>query len=326
MNTPPREIGEAQIRRALRQWWGFAAVSLEYCAVGFGSHHWLATDVAGNRRFVTVYDLTPDDEEDDTDADFEELERAFSAAALLRDRAGLRFVVAPLASEAGAVLHRLGRHFSIALFPFVEGSSSPFGEHPSAEARAAVLALLVELHAASAHVVDVAGSEDFALLSRRSLERALSDLGRPWKGGPYAEPARRLLHEHEASVKRRLERYDTLRGGVAAERARWVVTHGEPHAANVIWCAEGPLLVDWDTLLVGPPERDLWMVLGADGSERGTYEAATGTTIEPDVLELYRLWWDLSEIGTYVGEFRRPHEEDADTAVAWRGLQESAAR
>jgi len=29
-------------------------VSLEYQAVGFGSHHWLATDAGGGRVFATV--------------------------------------------------------------------------------------------------------------------------------------------------------------------------------------------------------------------------------------------------------------------------------
>jgi aminoglycoside phosphotransferase (APT) family kinase protein len=42
----------------------------------------------------------------------------------------------------------------------------------------------------------------------------------------------------------------------------WVVTHGEPHRGNVIRDPRGGVyLVDWDTTLIAPRERDLRMVL-----------------------------------------------------------------
>ena len=39
------------------------------------------------------------------------------------------------------------------------------------------------------------------------------------------------------------------------------MTHGEPHAGNVMRTDEGRLLVDWDTVALAPPERDLWMLV-----------------------------------------------------------------
>jgi spectinomycin phosphotransferase len=66
------------------------------------------------------------------------------------------------------------------------------------------------------------------------------------------------------------------------------------------------LLIDWDTVLIAPPERDFAMV---DNSG------------DPDALALYHQWWDLAEICEYVERFRRPHVDDEDHRDAWEDLQ-----
>jgi spectinomycin phosphotransferase len=50
------------------------------------------------------------------------------------------------------------------------------------------------------------------------------------------------------------------------------------------------------------------------------YTAKAGVTPLPDLLELYRLRWDLTEVSLYVALFRAPHVDTADTRVAWDGL------
>jgi spectinomycin phosphotransferase len=84
---------------------------------------------------------------------------------------------------------------------------------------------------------------------------------------------------------------------------------------------QGMVLIDWDTALIAPPERDLWMVVSDHGDERHVYTETTGHQIDEDALTLYRLWWDLSEIAGYVSWFRLPHVETADTETAWRSLE-----
>jgi aminoglycoside phosphotransferase (APT) family kinase protein len=104
--------------------------------------------------------------------------------------------------------------------------------------------------------------------------------------------------------------------------ASWVVTHGEPHSANVIHDARADLhLIDWDTALIGPPERDLWMVLDPDRTGWDEYrEQAGADRLDEEALGLYRERWALAEICVYVAEFRRPHEETADTRASWENL------
>jgi Ser/Thr protein kinase RdoA (MazF antagonist) len=43
--------------------------------------------------------------------------------------------------------------------------------------------------------------------------------------------------------------------------------HGDLHWGNVIWGAEGPILLDFDDCLVGPPAQDLWLLSHGDSAE-----------------------------------------------------------
>jgi spectinomycin phosphotransferase len=80
-------------------------------------------------------------------------------------------------------------------------------------------------------------------------------------------------------------------------RDGWVVTHGEPHGANVVWTASGAVLVDCGDLRLAPPERDL-ANFGVDGDR-----LATAT---------YRRHYVLSEIAEYAGRLSRRHGDDAE--------------
>ncbi len=100
-----------------------------------------------------------------------------------------------------------------------------------------------------------------------------------------------------------------------------VITHGEPHAGNVLVTGGGLVLVDWDTTLLAPPERDLWDLAGDDRAVLHRYAVATGTAIDEQALTLYRLWYDLAEIGGYLTLFRSPHANTGDTRESWTNLQ-----
>jgi len=144
----------------------------------------------------------------------------------------------------------------------------------------------------------------------------------PWDGGPYGESARELLLTHSDRIRKRLRSYDELIRSLPGSSEQWVVTHGEPHSANVIRDTAGGLrLVDWDTTLVGPRERDLWMVLDRDltGWDEYHHEAVAVELCE-EMLRLYRDRWALAEICVVVAGFRRPHGETDDTRLCWDNL------
>src|SRR5881396_3582613 len=49
---------------------------------------------------------------------------------------------------------------------------------------------------------------------------------------------------------------DVVAAPLAAARAQRI--HGDLHWGNMLWTSEGPILVDFDDCLVGPPVQDLW--------------------------------------------------------------------
>jgi spectinomycin phosphotransferase/16S rRNA (guanine(1405)-N(7))-methyltransferase len=105
-----------------------------------------------------------------------------------------------------------------------------------------------------------------------------------------------------------------------------VLTHGEPHPGNTMTTGDGLVLVDWDTALVAPPERDLWTIAGDDTTVLAAYTAATGRTVVDDALECYRRSWDLTEIALYVALLRAAHDDTADVRESWHNLQMTLER
>ena len=302
MFTRPPTITDERVREKLARWGVDGDV--EYRAVGFGSHHWAVTGKQA-RWFLTVDDREKRHRND--------LAAALATAEhLLAD--GLAFVVAPVRTRAGELLVDIDERYVAALYPHVDGVSFEHGEYADDDERRDVLALVIALHGAA--IPSVTRHEDFAVDERAQL---VDDL--PWGSGPYASRARELLAERADHVARLLRRYDSLAAAALEKTERFVVTHGEPHCANTMLTASGRVLIDWDTVLVAPPERDLWMVLPSAASRlAGEYEAETGTVVEPDVLELYKLQWDLVEIAGYTAFFRADHEDTRDAQESWRNL------
>ena len=324
MLTEPRDLDRTELEQLLERRWGLRDPTLDYLPVGFGSHHWRSVDSRGTHSFVSVDDLEAGFQAGpDTDAAFAALDRAFRTAATLRDDAGLEFVVAPLADDEGFVLRRLSDRYAVRVSPLIEGERSGFGAYETPEDRRRMGAALGRLHAATERVPSgLPRRESFELPSRRALEEALHDLDRPWDSGPFGEPTRKLLHSSAAELERRLGDYDELAARVRAGSESWVVTHGEPHRANVIRDPHGGLhLVDWDTTLIAPRERDLRMVLDDDLTGWDDYRARAGAaSLSQEALRLYRWSWDLADIGIFVAGFRRPHERTEDTDAYWDSL------
>jgi len=90
--------------------------------------------------------------------------------------------------------------------------------------------------------------------------------------------------EMQAEVADDLDAVEILRSAIAMhawwyERARCgrlVVCHGDVHPGNVLVAADGPVLIDWDLLCVGPPEWDhaaLATWTARWGGEADLYEA-----------------------------------------------------
>jgi spectinomycin phosphotransferase len=281
-------------------------------------------EVNGSRLFVTVDDLDRKGYLGQTrDSAFEGVRSAFDTALALRLAGGLEFVVAPLPTSTGETVRRIDSNYTVAVFPFVEGSSRPFHESPTPEERDDLVRMLVRLHKATPSATSTVRPMSIQLPGRAALESALQELNREWTGGPFSEPARTLVAGHAAGVRRLLEAFDHLGDQVAAAGRPPVITHGEPHPGNVLSTADSLVLVDWDTVGLAQPERDLWMVDSGTGRELMLYAEEGGRRLDVDAIAMYRIRWKLDDIATFVNLFRSPHDLTADTEHAWVSLEKS---
>lgn len=320
MFTRPDNLTDADIVRCVAGGWGVTVSAAEWVPVGFGSHHWRVT---GDRKrwFVSVDDLDArrrDESETRPDA-LRGLAAALAVARSLRDT-GLDFVVAPMPTLSGDIVHQVDDRYIAALYEFVDGESHAWSPYPTRADRLAVLDRIVAVHTTPTTRAPMAIRDDFAIPGRGELDQLLAGDDSPWGPGPYAEPARALLHDHRDALLRVLARYDDLAADVMTRPERMVITHGEPHRGNTINTTDGVVLIDWDTALLAPPERDLWMLIDEDAQITADYIGRTGTELDDTAMRLYRLWWDLCEISLFTAEFRAPHTDTEDTRVAWAAL------
>lgn len=326
MFTRPDDFSDAQVVDALGAW-QLTVDTIEYAAVGFGSHHWRVV-ANGRMWFVNMDDVEAKRRDRES---FEESLRRLGAALLTAwslQCAGLEFVVAPIRNTAGAIIELVDHRYAVALYPHVDGESRSCGPYLNRSERLAVLDVLADLHRSTDVARPTAITDDLKIDGRDQLVAALDDLDTQWTAGPYAEKTRASLRPRADDVNCALGHYDELVAAVIEQRERMVVTHGEPHRGNTIGTPSGVRLIDWDTVLIAPPERDLWSLAAEDPSIAADYAATTGIITNDDSMKLYSLRWDLTEISMFVGEFRRAHDDTEDTRVAWSGLshQLDAAR
>lgn len=322
MYTRPPTLSDATIVEAVVERWGLEVDRAEYAPLGFGSHHWFVGTAAGWDRFVTVDDLSAKvrSRRESLDRAFERLDAAMTTARVLADK-GHGFVVAPEKSLDGTVVHRLDARFTVSCFAFLDGVAGEHGEFRTGEDRRAVASHLVTLHELDPAVAPQCNAEDFELPARDELERALDDTEATWASGPFADDVLALLGRYAVAVRRSLDRFDATVRDALQSRDRWCITHGEPHGSNALAVDGAVRLIDWDTVLVAPCERDVWHLGSDDVAAADHYRRAGGRSLDHGLLRLYRLHWDLTEVAGYTALFRTPHEDTADTRASLANLE-----
>ena len=309
------------LERAVAAGWGVRAVSVQYVPEGGGSHHWKFVDADGLAHFVTVDDL--DAKEwlgDRREVVLDELTRALRTSRRLHDDAALDFVVAPKVSANGDVLERVTDRYTASVFPYLTGLVHPFGPYRDAALRQSAISMVAALHSTSAVVEHIAPRHVLTFNGQRDLGQFLDDPDVRWDSGPFAERVRHSFVEHVAELVALVGAFGRLGERTEASRARVVVTHGEPHPANLMTIEGHVVLLDWDTVALAPPERDLWLVVG-EAADIHRYERATGRTVDNAVLVLYQLRWFLDDLASTVRLFRNLHIDSADTRRWIDGLE-----
>jgi hypothetical protein len=190
----PADFDDGDLIASVADGWGLQSESAAYVPEGGGSHHWKLVDRSRHEWFVTVDDLDDKDWLGDTRAMvFDGLRRCLETATALRRDANLSFVVAPVPSLDGMVVRRHGSRYAVSVYPYLEGESYPFGPYADSDLRAQVLELVIAIDAATASIGRLPLVHLPAVSRRDDLDAFLRDPDRPWKGGPFSEPAHEIF-------------------------------------------------------------------------------------------------------------------------------------
>ena len=286
----PEALDGAAVVQALFTGWQIETTDIRFVPLGEGCYHWSVDDTDQRRWFVSATDL--DDAPwlgADRASAWRRLKTTMQAAADLRTTVGHSFVVAPTPCPDGCVAWRVNERYGLVIHDFLEGECGDFGAPLDESTSATVLDMVAALHATPTASVELGGLVEIA-------PRDALDLDDP-AFGPI------------------LDRYDELRRSCDGQQQ--VVTHGEPHAGNIMRVDGDTYLIDWDTVALALPERDLWLLVDHGIADVLTgYEERTGHLPNPEALSLYRLQWTIEDL---MGSIR-----DGDDAASQRLLEQAS--
>jgi spectinomycin phosphotransferase len=241
---------------------------------------------------------------------------------------GLAAVIAPLPTRDRQLAERLDP-FTLALYPFVAGVDGYQAELSEAQ-WIELGATLKRLHAIRLPPAIRRGLPREAY-SPRYRQRVQSFLGRA-SGSHFndllAAALAALLSAQTAKVQQLLAAAEGLARQLPARARALVLCHGDIHNGNVLLTGAGALyIVDWDTALLAPQERDLMFVgsgLGRPGNAAQEaawfYQGYGLVEIDPAVVAYYRCERVVQDIEAFTAEILATTDPSPDRPQALRYL------
>lgn len=297
MRERPAGVNDGDMLAAVRRHWETDSTTVEHLPVGFGAHHWRVGDL-----FVTLDLLGRRHTR-------ESLESTYAAAASLAAQ-GLEFVHAGVPARGRTFTVPLADAGALSATPWCTGTA---GDGSFTDERAVTTSgLLDRLHATA----PPPGLRLWSPLVGPGLADELTRrTARPWTAGPHGETARHALRDHLTHLASWTADYHRL--AATTDPATWVPTHGEPDPGNQLDTPDGVLLVDWESLMLAPAERDLRTLVDA-----GHPHPRAGV----DALALFDLEWRLDEVAQYATWFEEPHGDTENDRIALGGLLHELGR
>lgn len=180
--------------------------------------------------------------------------------------AGMQHLIPPLATQTGALWTPLPP-FTIILYPFVAGHSGwevDLSHHQWIE-------FGIALHALHTTVIPSALAralphESYSARWRDQVKAFLRRVDEHSFDDPVAANLACLLQAEQNTIQHIVARAEQLAGLLVHQPLETCLCHGDIHAGNILIDTTNRVyLVDWDTLVVAPKERDLMFIGGGVG-------------------------------------------------------------
>lgn len=181
---------------------------------------------------------------------------------------GIREIIAPVRTRDGQLWTQLGG-YHVVLSPYIEGRNA-FEAALSERQWVAFGAALRAIHTAvvpaglSGRLPRESYTPRWREKVTRLLERIEQEAAYP---DPVAVEYARFLAGKAEDIRHIVRAAEQLSAVVQAQKLEYVLCHSDIHAGNLLVDTDGSLyIVDWDTPILAPKERDLMFIGGGVGS------------------------------------------------------------
>jgi spectinomycin phosphotransferase len=197
---------------------------------------------------------------------------------------GVGQVIPPIRTASGGLWTRVDR-FALTLYPFVDGDDG-YTRALSAPQWRRLGEALRRIHATRLPEPLAARipRDTFAPTWREALRRYQARAERERFADPVAAELAALLRAERERIRELIRRTDELGAALSTAPPRATLCHGDWHPGNALLGTDGSLhVVDWDTLVFAPRERDLSLIGATWGGAREAALFYDGYgPIEPD--------------------------------------------
>lgn len=233
-------------------------------------------------------------------------ETAVLVPRFLRDQ-GIAQIIAPIATRAQQFWASLDA-FHVILYPFVEGRNGynvDLSERQWVDFGAALKGIhtAVVPPALRSHLPQETYSPQWREMVKAFQARAENEAF----DDPTAAKLAAFLKIKRRAILDLVERAERLGLALQARSLEFVLCHGDIHAGNLLIGGTGGLyIVDWDTLILAPKERDLMFIGGGVGGVWNSapeaalfYQGYGQTHIDPIALAYYRYERIVQDIAAF---------------------------
>ncbi len=221
---------------------------------------------------------------------------------------GIKQVTPPLATKTGQLWTSLAS-FKAILYPYVEGSNGV--ETKLSEDQWVQFGVTIKkLHSTDIplSIIKDVPRETFSSKWRETVKAFLMRIENEVFEEPVAVKMALFLKSKRCEILKLVERAEELAIAIQKQPLDYVLCHADMHGWNLMVDKENALyIVDWDTLIFAPVERDLMFIcagicdsgLTPDEEESLFYQGYDQIKINQDAIAYYRFERIIQDIGDY---------------------------